>query len=419
MLFDAVVSDRRRLSEVIADASGPLSPLSPPRRAEAQRLALDALRHRGRADALIRRHAARAPKPAVHAILRLMTTERFAGGTPTHAAVAEAVRLARADRRTGNAAGFVNAVMRKICAERANAWDAAGPTRLPKDLRDRLVADWGADATSAMEAAHEASAPLDLTLRDAAGADGLRGAGATELPGGSLRLGGGAVSDLPGFAEGAFWVQDASAALPARMLDAQPGMRVLDLCAAPGGKTLQLAAAGADVTAVDISSHRLDRLRQNLARTGLQARVVTADALTFEDDPFDAILVDAPCTATGTIRRHPDLPLLWDDAQPKALTKLQMRLVGRARHLLKPGGRLVVATCSLLKAEGEDLRAAILARYPDLVPAAGAVPAGWPDEWRADTGAIRTLPTMLAGQGGMDGFFAAAFDRAPGAAEGP
>lgn len=406
------VAEGQRHSELTAGNDGPLARLSPPRRAEAQRLAADTLRYRGRADATIRAHAEKMPKPAVLAVLRLMVCAHFVAGTPPHAAVAEAVRLVRADRHNHRAAGFVNAVMRRICDAGPAAWEAAGPTALPDALRARVLADWGATTTEAIEAAHERGAPLDLTPRDPAGRDQLRAAGAVALPSGSLRMvRGPAVSALPGYAEGAFWVQDAAAALPAALMGDVRGRRVLDLCAAPGGKTLQLAAAGADVTAVDISGPRLGRLRENLERTGLRARVVTADALTFEDAPFDAILVDAPCTATGTIRRHPDLPLLWDDAQPRALARLQRRLVGRARHLLKPGGRLVVATCALLKAEGEDLRAAILGRYDDLRPAADAVPAQWPREWHADAGAIRTLPSMWPDRGGLDGFFAAAFDR--------
>ena len=192
------------------------------------------------------------------------------------------------------------------------------PQRLPMWLRQPLVRAWGREAVSAIEAVQAAAPPLDLTVRP--GAAPLPEG--EVLPTGSLRLTeAGQVSALPGYAEGAWWVQDAAAALPVRLLDPQPGERVLDLCAAPGGKTLQLAAAGAEVTALDISGPRLARLRENLARTGLTAEVVVADALHWQPDaPFDAVLLDAPCSATGTIRRHPDLPFVKDGSDLPGLT---------------------------------------------------------------------------------------------------
>jgi len=207
-------------------------------------------------------------------------------------------------------------------------------------------------------------------------------------------------------------VQDAAAALPARVLAAVPGERVLDLCAAPGGKTLQLAAMGADVTALDMSGPRLVRLRENLARTGLAAEIVVADALAWEGGLFDAVLLDAPCSATGTIRRHPDLPFVKQSADIKPLVALQAALIDRAIGLARPGGRLVLCTCSLLPDEGEAQADAALARHPDLIPDPGALDRpGIDPAWRAGASGLRLRPDLWADRGGIDGFFVAAFRR--------
>jgi 16S rRNA (cytosine967-C5)-methyltransferase len=217
----------------------------------------------------------------------------------------------------------------------------------------------------------------------------------------------GQVSTLPGYAEGAWWVQDAAAAIPARLLNPAPGERVLDLCAAPGGKTMQLAAAGADVTALDISESRMERVTENLARTGLTARLLTADALEWQpDQPFDAILLDAPCSATGTLRRHPDLVHAKTDAVLPGLVELQAMLFDRTAGWLKPGGRLVFCTCSLLPEEGEDQLAAALARHPDL--SVVTPEADWIEQaWRSPSGGLRIRPDHWAARGGIDGFFIA------------
>jgi 16S rRNA (cytosine967-C5)-methyltransferase len=221
----------------------------------------------------------------------------------------------------------------------------------------------------------------------------------------------GQVSTLPGYAEGHWWVQDAAAALAVPMLGDVRGLRVLDLCAAPGGKTLQLAAGGADVTALDISGPRMARVAENLARTGLAAQLVTADALHWEPDAlFDAVLLDAPCSATGTIRRHPDLPFIKDGSEIPGLVTLQAHLLDRALTFLKPGGRLVYVTCSLLPDEGEAQLTAALQRHPDLRvihPVLSGVPAGW----TSPEGGLRLRPDYWADQGGMDGFFMACLTR--------
>jgi 16S rRNA (cytosine967-C5)-methyltransferase len=243
--------------------------------------------------------------------------------------------------------------------------------------------------------------PLDLTLRD--GAEAPEG---MILPTGSLRLEEkGQVSALAGYEAGRWWVQDAAAAMAVRLLAPQPGERVLELCAAPGGKTLQLAAAGAEVTALDMSGPRLERLAENLARTGLTAKVVVADALVWQpEEAFDAVLLDAPCSATGTIRRHPDLPFVKDGSDVEELVALQAQMLDRALGMVKPGGRVVFVTCSLLAEEGEGQLAAALARHPGLEVERAALP-GVEDGWWTDLGGLRLRPDYWADKGGMDGFF--------------
>jgi 16S rRNA (cytosine967-C5)-methyltransferase len=295
-------------------------------------------------------------------------------------------------------AGLVNAVLRQLPPELRLP---APAQRLPRWLRQPLVHAWGREAVSAMEAVFAAAPPLDLTLRPGAEAP----AGQT-LPTGSLRLDdAGQVSALPGYAAGGWWVQDAAAALAAPLLGAVAGQRVLDLCAAPGGKTLQLAAAGAEVTALDISEPRLARLRENLSRTGLRAEVIAADALIWQPAaPFDAILLDAPCSASGTLRRHPDLPFVKDGSELPGLVALQAQLLDRALGWLRPGGRLVYCTCSLLPEEGEAQLTAALARHQGLRVLPPTLP-GIAPEWITAEGALRLRPDYWADRGGMDGFF--------------
>lgn len=379
--------------------------LAPAERARAQRLSAATLRHRSRADAVLAPLLQRQPRPVIADLLTLAVTEMLALGAAPHGVVSEAVALARRQGQKGAAAaGMVNAVLRRA-AEAQAAWDAAPPPRLPNWLRGPVAAQWGEAAATAIEAAHEAGAPIDLTLKP--GAPTPEG---EALPTGSVRLPAGAqVSALPGFAAGDWWVQDAAAALPARLLAPQPGEAIADLCAAPGGKTLQLAAAGARVTAIDISAPRLERLRQNLARCGLEAEVVTADALDWQPDtPPDAILIDAPCSATGTIRRHPELPLIRDGSGIAALTALQAALIDRAVALLPPGGRLLFATCSLLAAEGEDQVRAALTRHPGLsVEPPDAATLDVDPGWITPEGGLRLRPDLWPDRGGMDGFYMA------------
>ncbi len=374
----------------------------PSDRARAERLAALVLRNLDRCDRVLAPHLRKAPPPFVRHALRLAVAEMALGGAAAHGAVNAAVEMVRRAPRGAPFAGLVNAVLRKVAAVEA-PFTALPVQKLPQWLRQPLVHAWGRPAIEGMEAVQAVEPPLDLTLRPGAEVDI---AGAVVLPTGSWRLAaGGQVSALPGYAEGAWWVQDAGAALAARVLDARPGERVIDLCAAPGGKTMQLAAAGAEVTAVDISGPRLARLHENLARTGLTANVVTADALHWMPEvPADAVLLDAPCSATGTIRRHPELPHVRDGGDLPALVALQAALIDRAVVMLRPGGRLVFCTCSVLPEEGEAHLAGALARHPGLV-VEPFLPSGADAGWQTESGALRLRPDHWADRGGIDGFF--------------
>ncbi|MDO9526040.1 MAG: RsmB/NOP family class I SAM-dependent RNA methyltransferase [Gemmobacter sp.] len=404
------VTAGRMLSDVLADANGPLSRLAPDDRARAQRLALSALRRINSLDVLLEKHLRKSPADEVRAILWLASAELVERPADAHGIVNAAVSLTREGKRTAPAAGFVNAVLRKVAGDPGLA--ALPVQQMPRWLRQPLVHLWGRAVVTGIEAAHLAGAPIDLTVKDPARAEEWsQTLGADLLPTGSLRLRTTVqVTGLPGFATGDWWVQDAAAAIPARMLNATPGESVLDICAAPGGKTLQMAAAGANVTALDISGPRMQRLRDNLTRTGLSANLVTDDALAWQAPaPFDAVLLDAPCSATGTVRRHPDLPFVKDDSDLPNLLTLQCQLIDRAVALTRPGGRITYCTCSLLPAEGEDQLSAALARHPSLtvIP-----PEGLPDDWITAQGAIRLRPDFWPDSGGMDGFFIVTLRRA-------
>jgi 16S rRNA (cytosine967-C5)-methyltransferase len=394
-----------------ARAAAMVANLPPEERARAQRLAGETLRHLSKADAWLAPRLRKAPPLPVRNALRLGAVE-IGGGEAPHGVVNAVVTLVAQGRRTESFRGLANAIMRQLAAEGPEGWAALGPPYLPDWLRQPLIAAWGGAAVRGIEAAHMRGAPLDLSAKGdpAALADAL---GGELLPTGTVRLHGSVqVTALPGYQEGEFWVQDAAAALPARVLAPERGERVLDLCAAPGGKSLQMAAAGAEVTAVDISAPRLERLRDNLARTGLRARVVQGDALEFTEGGWDAILLDAPCSATGTIRRHPDLPIARDGSEMPALLELQARMIDHALSLLRPGGRLVFATCSLLPEEGEGQAEAALARHPELRAEEAEAP-GVEEAWHTGRG-LRTRPDHWAERGGLDGFFVGRF-RAGGA----
>ncbi|WP_138466376.1 RsmB/NOP family class I SAM-dependent RNA methyltransferase [Poseidonocella sp. HB161398] len=414
-LVQAVRRDGRLLAELTDTEEGPLAVLSPPERARAQRLAAQALRHAQRIDKALSPFLEKAPPARVRMVLHLAVVELCEDRSAAHGVVNGWVTLVRAHPKTRHLAGLVNAVLRRASEELAPGWDSLPPSRLPDWLRKPFRKAYGGEAVAAMEAVFAAQPPLDLTPKDGDAAALAGALGGTALPTGSVRLAeAGQVSALPGYAEGQWWVQDAAAAVPARVLAPAKGARVLDLCAAPGGKTQQMAAAGAEVTALDISPARMARVAENLARTGLAAQTVVADAMDWAPEmPFDGILLDAPCTATGTLRRHPDLPFAKTAAATAELAALQAAMLDRALGWLAPGGRLVFCTCSLLPEEGEAQIAAALARHPGLVadpldpaefglPAAAAVPGG-----------LRLRPDFLKDQGGMDGFFIARLHLAP------
>jgi 16S rRNA (cytosine967-C5)-methyltransferase len=354
--------------------------------------------------------------PRVETILLIGAAQILWLEVPDHAAVDLSVRLAQADRRAARYAGLINAVLRRVAQSRSAALANNAARDTPKWLLARWTKRYGADTARAIAQANGHEPALDLTVKfDAESwAERLRG---RVLPTGTVRtFAQGAISLLPGFSEGAWWVQDAAASLPAHLLGDVRGKEVADLCAAPGGKTAQLAFAGARVTAVDRSAARLSRLRENLARLALNAETVAADALEWQSRPFDAVLLDAPCSSTGTIRRHPDVPWLKSEADITMLSTLQRRLLDRAVELLKPGGILVYCVCSLEPEEAEDQIVALLARDPRVarMPVAAPELCGNAEFLTAD-GDLRTLPPQLPDPdprwGGLDGFYAARLTR--------
>ena len=401
-LLGTVLDGGAMMSETLADTTGPLAGLGPSDRARAQRLATVTLRHVEQADRVLAPHLRKEPMDLVMNALRLAVVEIVVLGGAAHGVVNAAVEIVRHGNRTGHMTGLVNAVLRKVAAVEA-PFAKLPPQRMPMWLRKPLVARFGRDVVTAIETVQAQVPPLDLTAKPGVAVNIPR---ADVLPTGSVRLvDAGQVSALPGYGAGDWWVQDAGAALAVPMLRVTPGMRLLDLCAAPGGKTMQLAALAADVTALDISGPRMARVAENLARTGLSAKLVVADALVWDGEGgFDAILLDAPCSATGTIRRHPDLPFVKDGSELPVLMDLQSALFDRALGLLKPGGRLVYCTCSLLAEEGEDQLSAAMLRHPGLTVIAPEI-AGVDPSWITPEGALRLRPDYWADRGGMDGFF--------------
>jgi 16S rRNA (cytosine967-C5)-methyltransferase len=412
-LAQAGVARRGGFEEALA--AGEYRGLAPRDRAFARALAGAMLRRLGPIDAALDARLQRPPPEPVRWLLRLGAAQILFMEVADHAAVSLAVEQAGADPATRPYKGLVNAVLRALLREPAA--EPAPEAHAPAWLLARWTAAYGEAVAREIAGEIAREPPTDISLRD--GADDVL---AAELQGAVLPTGGirtalkGEVSDWPGYAEGRWWVQDAAAALPARLLQLRKGDGALDLCAAPGGKSLQLAAAGARVTAVDRSAARLGRLRENLRRVGLQAEVVVADAAAWPDQrSFDAVLLDAPCSATGTFRRHPDV--LWA-ARPGDIAKLatlQHRLLDAAAPRVKPGGRLVYCVCSLEPEEGEAQAEAFLRRLPDferapIRPGEGGAPA------RAITagGFARLLPGAAEPGLGGDGFFVARFRRREG-----
>ena len=395
-LLSAVLERRRSLD----DAFAALANLEPRDRAAAHRLGAAVLRRAGTLDAVLEPHLRKEPPDPVRNILRIGAAGLLLLDTPGHAAVATAVALTRA-RGLAPFSGLVNAILRKVATGGASAMADLDSPRL--DTPAWLWSSWGKIAR-AIATAHQQEAPLDLTLRPGTPVP----EGAVLLPTGSVRFPAGTrVADIPGFDTGALWVQDAAAALPAKLLAVRPGERVADLCAAPGGKTGQLIAAGANVTAVERDPARMERLAGNLARWGMKANLITADILEWQpSEPFDAILLDAPCSATGTIRRHPDVMRLKRQGDVRSMAEAQDRLIAAALGMLRPGGRLVYSVCSLQPEEGAPRIGAALGRGvrsdPFMPHELETIP-----EARSPDGYLHTHPAIWPEAGGMDGFFAA------------
>ncbi|WP_018183032.1 transcription antitermination factor NusB [Kaistia granuli] len=416
----AVLADHRALDSAIDATDGPFETLDPRERGLARAILGIALRRRGQIEDALGRFLDKAlPRKSgpLPAILHVAAAQILFMDVPDHAAVSIAVETAEADRDARHFKGLVNAVLRRLTEQRDAILASQDEVRLnvPDWLYERWVTDYGAATTAAMAAAHLLEPSLDLSVKsDPEGwAEKL---GGIVLPTGTVRLiAHGPIDALPGFAEGQWWVQDAAAALPAKLLGNVDGLDVADLCAAPGGKTAQLALAGAKVMAVDISEARLQRVRENLSRLKLQIGTIAADVETWQPNRlFDAILLDAPCSATGTIRRHPDVAVLKRPSDIKALANLQMSLLARATSMLRSGGTLVYCTCSLERAEGEDQVALALSSLPLALEPIRPEEVGGIEAICRD-GFLRTLPSDLPNDeprlSGLDGFFAARFRR--------
>ena len=366
------------------------------------------LRHLPDLDALID-SATKKPLPddaRARMVLRMALVQTILLETPPHAVIATALPLLEGGPRR-----LAHGVLSTLLKQGATL---PSPPTLPDMWTVRWGASWGEDVIAAASVGLGAEPPLDLTLRDAADtAPWIERLGGTSLVPGHVRLARhGRIEALPGFEEGAWWVQDLAASLPARLLGAKAGETVADICAAPGGKTLQLASAGAQVIALDISENRIARVRENLERTGLSADVVAADALKWKPPaPLDAVLLDAPCSGTGIFRRHPDVLHLKSARQIGELVRMQAALMDHAFDTLKPGGRMLYCVCSLERDEGESQVAAFLSRTPwaRVVPVTPEeLPAGIAPN---PEGFVRTLPGQLAAEGGLDGFFMARIAR--------
>lgn len=388
-------------------------------RAFAHLITATTFRRMGQIDKILSEYMEREPHIMVQHFLRTAAAQMLFLGTPAHAVVAETVQIVKKERRPAiaRASGMVNAILRRL-GERADelAEQEANISNIPDWLSERWMKQYGPKPCAGIARVYAKTPPLDLTVKsDAQGwADKL---GGQVLPGGfSVRLPQiGDVRGLEGFEQGEWWVQDIAAALPIHVLGELRGKKALDMCCAPGGKTMQLAHAGADVTAIDASKTRLKRVEENLKRTNLSAKLINADAAKWRglrDGEFDVVFLDAPCTATGTLRRNPEVPHIKRKKMMRELEDIQKSLLEAAARNVKPGGTLVYAVCSLQKEEAEDIVWNFIKSRSDfslnsiLLPEALDLHIG-----KQDTGFIRTLPSMLEDLGGMDGFFSAHLTR--------
>lgn len=418
----SVLIDKRPFDDAFAKAAAPRD-LAPRDRAFARLIATAVLRNRGSLQAVLNTYIAK-PLPAhlgrLELILLAAAAQLLLLQTPPHAAISLAVDQCRADRLGRRFANLANAVLRRVSESgygRLASLDNVTLT-FPEWLLDRWSRVYGAAEARQIARACLAEPALDLTVKSDAEGWAKR-LGGIALPTDSVRCSGaGRVEKLDGYDDGAWWVQDAAAALPVKLFGDVTGLSALDLCAAPGGKTAQLAQGGAHVIAVDKSAGRLARLRDNLERLGLSAEIAVADAQSFTSDTqFDIVLLDAPCTATGTIRRHPDILYLKRPEDVPALADLQKKLLNRAADLVKPGGTLVYCTCSLEPEEGEDQVAAFLAERTEFRRQPVQLDESViPLLWRTADGDLRTLPSYFSelpeSLRGLDGFYAAALVKA-------
>jgi 16S rRNA (cytosine967-C5)-methyltransferase len=420
--LQAVLHRHRSLDQVLDSETGiaGLRALPDRDRAFVHMLVAKTLRRLGSLRALLAALLERGfPKeaPLVEIVLLIGAAQILFLSVPDHAAVDTSVEIAREDRTARHYAPLVNAVLRRIAREGKDRISALDPLiDTPQWLRERWIENYGEVIARQIAAAHALEPALDLSVKDDAPAWTARLQGLL-LPSGTVRIAAhGPVPALPGYDEGAWWVQDAGAALPVKLFGKVAGLKVADLCAAPGGKTAQLAAGGAEVVAVDRSAPRLARLKQNMQRLRLASETVVADAGEWQGGPFDAVLLDAPCTATGTIRRNPDLPWNRQPGDLPKLVALQSRLLDRAATLVRPGGLFVYSTCSLEPEECERQIEALLGRNSLLqrMPIAPSEIGGI-DSFVSTHGDLRTFPFFLPNQNerlsGCDGFYAARLRR--------
>ena len=417
-VLSQVLSDQKPFDLVLAQLHEADSLSEPRDQAFVRALTAAVLRHKGQMDAVFSsflNYPLRGKTGKFHYIMLVAITQILYFQKPLHAVANIAVFQCRRDRKSRHLDKLATAILRRVAdaGPALLAEQDAAKLNTPDWLWKRWEHTYGPRTRRAIAAANQREASLDLSVK-ADAEEWAKRLGARHLPTGTLRLQHkGRIEDIEGYGDGAWWMQDAASALPAQLLEELRGARVADLCAAPGGKTAQLATAGADVTAIDVSAARLMRLSGNLARLNLHADIVCADILEYEPvEPFDGILLDAPCTATGTIRRHPDLPYLKSEADVAELAAVQRKMLDRCTGWLKPGGTLIYCTCSLEPEEGETQIRNFLASREDVrLQAIDGGALQIPQEWLTDDGMLRTLPCHAPDperpEDGLDGFFAA------------
>jgi 16S rRNA (cytosine967-C5)-methyltransferase len=415
----AILSDvlrKRRPLDAAIESTLSKSELEPRDAGFARAIAGETLRRFGQLDALIRKFVPKAPPPhkagGTLEILMAGACELLFLNVAAHAAVDAANRLAMRDNKARHFKPLINAVLRRVAREGAGVIAKQDAARLntPDWLWTRWCESYGEETVRAIAASHVQQPPIDLVMKD----DAVAIENTSALPGNVLRLRDGVrVDTLPGYADGAWWVQDFAATLPAQLLGDVAGQRVVDLCAAPGGKTAELVSRGAKVTAIEREPERMARLKENLARLKLDADCITGDLRDYApDEPAPFVLLDAPCSATGTIRRHPELPWIKAASDVTMCAGLAGELLDSAAEMVAPGGMLVFAVCSLEPEEGPEQIADFLARNDHFTraPVTSEDVFGLRELITAD-GDLRTLPSHLAEQGGMDGFYAARLKR--------